>query len=133
MSLTVAPCWLTTENTTPQLVMTNRESQLAPRAEVPMPRGAESHLFACLYCNQLFVAGKSAAGAGCAGVAFVKAVGYSSAAMGWVCPPDFCIFCAVCWSPPLSMPQPNLLVVGSSCKLLIYVNMVPTVSLWQVH
>lgn len=42
--------------TTPQLVMTNGESPLAAGAKLPMPCGVESHLCACLYCNQLSVA-----------------------------------------------------------------------------
>lgn len=44
------------KHTTPQLVMTNRKSLLAPGAELPMPRGVESHLLACLYCDRLSVA-----------------------------------------------------------------------------
>jgi len=54
-----------------------------------------------------------AAGADRAGIAFVTVVGYPSAAMGWVCPPDFCMCCAVCWSPPLSMPKQTHLWFGA--------------------
>lgn len=92
------------KHTTLQLVMTNRESLLALGAELPMPRGAESNLCACLCCNQLFVPLENLLQEWLRWHGLSEGAGLliSCHVLGL---PDFCIFRAVCWSPPLSMPQ----------------------------